>query len=994
MKNKLLLTTMVFLLLLSPKVNFGQAPNLGTTADFALFTSVGAVSNAGTTYLTKVTGNVGTNSAPTITGFGNVDGQMHYGGDPASTQASADLIIAYGDISTAIPTFALAPLIGNGQILNAGVYAVTTPTVTLDNDLILDGQGDPSALFIIQLNGAFNTNANSEVVLINGAQACNVYWKVEGQVAMATGTSMKGTLIVNNAEIDMASGVTLEGRALSTAGAITVESLLAYTPRGCGLPLLTGPLAPNLASMECYTIFSSNGPVDNVGITNVVGDIGTNNGTVTGFNPLLVVGIIHTVPDPSTVLAASDLLNAYAYLNALPFDIELLFPAQFGHNLVLTPHTYIMNGAVTFTDTVFLNAEGNPNAVFVIQVKGAFATTTFSNVVMINGTKAENIYWMVDGAVSINDFSIFNGTIICNNGAMDLTNGVELYGRALTTTGALSTFAINATMPPGCGGTTTPLIITQPSDQSACNGDSVSFTVSATGTGLTYQWRIGTTNLVDGGNISGATTATLTINPATILDVASNYNVVVTGTFAPSETSNNVSLTINPIATSNTSTSICQGDSILIGGIFQNSPGNYTDTIVGGSSLGCDSVITTTLSVNPIATSNANATICQGDSILIGGVFQNSPGNYNDTIVGGSSLGCDSLITTTLTVNPIATSNANATICQGDSILIGGIFQNSPGNYNDTIVGGSSLGCDSLITTTLTVNPIATSNANANICQGDSILIGGVFQNALGNYTDTIFGGSSLGCDSVITTTLSVNPIATSNTNATICQGDSILIGGVFQNAPGNYTDTIVGGSSLGCDSVVTTTLTVTLTPIAAATSNSPVCLGETINLNAATVSGSTYDWTGPNGFVSSNQNPIILSATDLESGIYTLTVTNTSCSSFSSSNVTVVINDCSTDTSTVLDFNIPEGFSPNNDGINDLFVIRGIDRFPANTFTIFNRWGDQIFEASPYKNEWNGKSSTGIRVGGDDLPVGTYFYILDLGDGSEIYKGTIYLNK
>ena len=301
----------------------------------------------------------------------------------------------------------------------------------------------------------------------------------------------------------------------------------------CVLPL-TGPLAPNLASVECYTIFSSDGPVANVGITNVLGDVGTNNGTVTGFNPLLVVGIIHTVPDPSTILAASDLLNAYNYLNALPYDIELLFPALFGHNLVLTPHTYIMNGAVTFTDTTFLNAEGNPNAVFVIQVKGAFATSTYSNVVLMNGTRAENVYWMIDGAVSINDFSLFNGTIVCNNAAMDLTNGVEIHGRALTTTGALSTFAINAFMPPGCGGTSAPLIITQPTDQSTCDGGSVSFTVSATGTGLTYQWRKGIVNLIDGGNISGATTATLTINPATILDVASNYNVVVSGTFLPS----------------------------------------------------------------------------------------------------------------------------------------------------------------------------------------------------------------------------------------------------------------------------------------------------------------------------------------------------------------------------------------------------------------------------------------------------------------------------
>jgi gliding motility-associated-like protein len=75
-------------------------------------------------------------------------------------------------------------------------------------------------------------------------------------------------------------------------------------------------------------------------------------------------------------------------------------------------------------------------------------------------------------------------------------------------------------------------------------------------------------------------------------------------------------------------------------------------------------------------------------------------------------------------------------------------------------------------------------------------------------------------------------------------------------------------------------------------------------------------------------------------------------------------------------DFNIPEGFSPNGDGINDLFVIRGIMRFSKNEFTIFNRWGNKVFEASPYKNEWDGKADMGIRVGGDDLPVGTYFYI------------------
>lgn len=96
-----------------------------------------------------------------------------------------------------------------------------------------------------------------------------------------------------------------------------------------------------------------------------------------------------------------------------------------------------------------------------------------------------------------------------------------------------------------------------------------------------------------------------------------------------------------------------------------------------------------------------------------------------------------------------------------------------------------------------------------------------------------------------------------------------------------------------------------------------------------------------------------------------------------------------------VTDFFIPEGFSPNGDMINDLFVIRGILRYPKNTFMVFNRWGNKLFEASPYENTWDGKAyQGGVIVGGDELPVGTYFYILNLNDGTPVYKGTIYLNR
>ncbi|MDQ3190884.1 MAG: ice-binding family protein [Bacteroidota bacterium] len=436
MKNKLqnLLTTVILFII--PAIIFGQAPNLGTTANFVLFSTDGAVSNSG---ISQLTGKVGTNNGSN-TGFGNVNGGMHEA-DGVTAQAVADLLVAYNQLDAATPGFFPAPLLGNGQTLNAGVYAITGAT-TLNLELILDAQNNSSAVFIFQIAGPFSTNASSKVKLINGAQACNVFWKVEGLVDMATGTTMRGTIIANNAGINMNTGDTLEGRALTTAGAITVDGVLAYTPSGCGSPVLTGPMAPTLGAVGCFGIFSSDGPVENAGITNVIGDVGCNVGLTTGFDPLLVSGTIHPIPDGTTANAAADLLVAYNYLNGQAHDIELLYPAQFGGNLVLTPHTYILNGATTFTDTLYLNAQGVANAVFVIKIEGALETSTFSNVVLINGAQAKNVYWLVNGAVDINDNSVFNGTII-SQGAINLFTGVEINGRALTGVGALATNAIN-----------------------------------------------------------------------------------------------------------------------------------------------------------------------------------------------------------------------------------------------------------------------------------------------------------------------------------------------------------------------------------------------------------------------------------------------------------------------------------------------------------------------------------------------------------------------
>lgn len=87
----------------------------------------------------------------------------------------------------------------------------------------------------------------------------------------------------------------------------------------------------------------------------------------------------------------------------------------------------------------------------------------------------------------------------------------------------------------------------------------------------------------------------------------------------------------------------------------------------------------------------------------------------------------------------------------------------------------------------------------------------------------------------------------------------------------------------------------------------------------------------------------------------------------------------------------IPEGFSPNGDGVNDVFVIVGIEAFPENKIEIVNRWGDLVFTESPYTNTWNGDNLSGkLSLGKSTLPEGTYFYIIYPSPEAEPIRGYI----
>lgn len=99
----------------------------------------------------------------------------------------------------------------------------------------------------------------------------------------------------------------------------------------------------------------------------------------------------------------------------------------------------------------------------------------------------------------------------------------------------------------------------------------------------------------------------------------------------------------------------------------------------------------------------------------------------------------------------------------------------------------------------------------------------------------------------------------------------------------------------------------------------------------------------------------------------------------------------------TSVDFFIPEAFTPNGDNVNDYFEIKGIELFEQNSITIINRWGNTVYKAQGYgifttPQFWDGKSNQG--GGNNNLPSGTYFYVLDLGNGEQAIAGSVYIDR
>jgi uncharacterized repeat protein (TIGR01451 family) len=186
--------------------------------------------------------------------------------------------------------------------------------------------------------------------------------------------------------------------------------------------------------------------VTNTGPTTINGDLGLSPGTsVTGFPPGQVNGTIHAA-DSVALQAQTDLTAAYN--NAAARPITATIPTELG-GTTETPGVY-NSAAGTFgiTGTLTLDAQGDPNAVFIFQAASTLITAAASNVTLTNGAQASNVFWVVGSSATLGTSSTLQGNVLALT-SITVTTGTTIHGRALARNGAvtLDTNTITALTP-------------------------------------------------------------------------------------------------------------------------------------------------------------------------------------------------------------------------------------------------------------------------------------------------------------------------------------------------------------------------------------------------------------------------------------------------------------------------------------------------------------------------------------------------------------------
>ena len=423
-------------------------------------------------------------------------------------------------------------------------------------------------------------------------------------------------------------------------------------------------------------------------------------------------------------------------------------------------------------------------------------------------------------------------------------------------------------------------------------------------------------------------------------------------------------LTVQPLEFSINEVTICNGETYTEGTSTYSIEGTYTD--VYQTVFGCDSTVTTELTVLDISTTTNSVFICEGETYYEGAEGYTLTGVYTDVFI--SAQGCDSIIITNLTVYPLENSTNTVNICAGETYIEGTSSYSSTGIYTD--IYSSVNGCDSIVTTLLTVNQNTSTDLSIIVCEGTPLPDLGLYFDALNNrFVDSL--NTTTGCDSLVFTYLEyINPGVLLPEIVSICEGQSFVAS--LEGLADDFTIIWSTGSteedetfseageywvevtSLNCSASDTIEIQVDEIPFIPET-DLDLCIGSTRTINLPEEIGNVTWSDGTEG------DEIIIS----EPGVYTANVQNT-CGSFIYE-YDLTLTDCS------CRIYIPNAFTADSDNLNDVFYIAHDCDFVEYELLIFNRWGEVVFQTTDPDAQWQGDHNNGNHF----VPQGVYTYLL-----------------
>lgn len=425
-------------------------------------------------------------------------------------------------------------------------------------------------------------------------------------------------------------------------------------------------------------------------------------------------------------------------------------------------------------------------------------------------------------------------------------------------------------------------------------------------------------------------------------------------------------------------TLICYEDSLLVQNEWVNRSGIYLDYIESIFS-GCDSIVQLIqLEVTEKNESYYAIELCKGETYDFGNEVISSPGQYRDTLNGVN--GCDSISILDVIVNGLDTTTILKAICSNEYFEFGGEQITRTGTYLDLDKNINS--CDSLIILDIEVSEVSEVFLSEIICDGGYFSAGGQDIMEQGDYQFVL--ENSNGCDSTVNLSLELLDGSQNEFTDTICRGEVYPFGAIDLTLPGIYFDTLTNTN--GCDSIVILDLTVgqNLSRINA-DDELDLDYGAVVYLEPIVQGGDllSADWYISERHISEALTVAYL--VEKDDWLYFESTNVLYCVSIDSVFIRSIVD---------IDIYIPNIFTPDGDGINDIFNIGASNTVVQSQLSIYDRWGNSIYvgDVTTDRNIETGWDGT---YAGKRVEEGTYVYVVSvefINGTSEIYTGSINL--